>query len=214
MIFLTEQALLVRDTLLLQGLETPFLVQSGLKNRLNDQVREARIAENMLAILHLLNIDSQHDSIIDTPKRIARMYLKDFFYGLNYANFPKITMFKNTMNMDEVITVRNINVISMCEHHFIIFSGIATVAYIPNKHIIGLSKINRLVDFFSRRPQVQERLTKQIFLALQVLLDTKNVAISIDAVHFCVKARGVGDNSSTITFASGGILKKTGNNIY
>jgi len=144
----------------------------------------------------------------ETPHRIAKMFLNEIFSGLDYENFPKITVIENKMGVDEMVRVKGIDLTSTCEHHFIVIDGTARVAYIPNKKIIGLSKINRIVRFFSQRPQVQERLTQQILISLQTLLETDDVAVSIDATHFCVKSRGVQDsNSETTTTALGGIFK-------
>ena len=136
------------------------------------------------------------------------MYVDEIFSGPDYANFPKITVIENKMKVDEMVTVRDITLTSTCEHHFVTIDGKATVAYIPKDTVIGLSKINRIVQFFAQRPQVQERLTQQILTALQTLLGTNNVAVSIDAVHYCVKARGVRDaTSATTTTSLGGLFK-------
>ncbi|WP_312058246.1 GTP cyclohydrolase I FolE, partial [Pantoea septica] len=136
----------------------------------------------------------------------------EVFSGLDYANFPKITVIENKMKVDEMVTVRDITLTSTCEHHFVIIDGKATVAYIPKEKVIGLSKINRIVQFFAQRPQVQERLTQQVLVALQTLLGTNNVAVSIDAVHYCVKARGVKDaTSATTTTSLGGLFKSSQN---
>lgn len=136
------------------------------------------------------------------------MYVNEIFSGLDYATFPKITLIDNKMQVDEMVKVSNITLTSTCEHHFITIDGKATIAYIPRSKIIGLSKINRIVQFFSRRPQVQERLTQQILVALQTLLDSQDVAVSITATHYCVKARGVMDaTSETTTTSLGGIFK-------
>lgn len=203
MSILTKEALLVRNILLVQGLENPIV-----KLNLDNLVRKNRIADHIMSIMYLLNLDLKDDSLLDTPKRVAEMYVEDIFSGLDYSNFPKITILKNTMHMHEMITVRNINITSTCEHHFIVFNGKATVSYIPKNNVIGLSKINRIVHFFSKRPQLQERLTQQIFLALQTLLNTSDVAVFIDAMHYCVKARGIHDiTSTTATTALGGKFK-------
>lgn len=201
---LTKEALLVRNVLLIQGLENPVIALDSIDNK----IRKNRIAEHVTSIMYLLNLNLKNDSLLDTPKRIAKMYVEEIFSGLDYSNFPKITIFKNAMCMNEMITIRNINITSTCEHHFIIFNGTVTVSYIPKKNVIGLSKINRIVEFFSKRPQLQERLTQQIFLALQTLLNTHDVAVFIDAVHYCVKARGINDVTSTTTTTSlGGLFK-------
>ncbi|MGC9493435.1 GTP cyclohydrolase I FolE, partial [Vibrio genomosp. F10] len=135
-------------------------------------------------------------------------YVHEIFSGLDYQNFPKISVIENKMAVDEMVNVSNINLTSTCEHHFITIDGLAQVAYIPSTKIIGLSKINRIVRFFAQRPQVQERLTQQILVAIQTLTETEDVAVSINATHYCVKSRGVMDtNSETSTTALGGIFK-------
>lgn len=200
---LTQEALLVRDALLLKGLENPLI-----ELNMDYYTRIDRITKHMASIMNLLKLNLNHDSLINTPRRIAKMYMDEIFSGLDYLNFPKITIVKNTMQINEMITVRNINITSICEHHFIVFNGKVTVSYIPQKNVIGLSKINKIVTFFSRRPQLQERLTQQIFLALQTLLNTDNIAIFINAVHYCVKARNIHDITSTAnTTAFGGLFK-------
>ncbi|CAK8742045.1 GTP cyclohydrolase 1 [Sodalis praecaptivus] len=185
MVMLTKEASQVREALLARGLETPLRGEV-----LDNEVRKRLIAEHMTEIMTLLNLDLTDDSLAETPHRIAKMYVEEVFAGLDYANFPKITVIENKMKVDEMVTVRDITLTSTCEHHFVIIDGKATVSYIPKHCVIGLSKINRIVQFFAQRPQVQERLTQQILLALQTLLNTNNVAVSIDAVHYCVKARG------------------------
>ena len=175
---------------------------------MNQEQRYEKIKGLMSDVVSTLGMNLEDDSLLETPHRIAKMYVYEIFSGLDYENFPKITMIENKMDLEEMVKVRNISVLSSCEHHFVTIDGTAKVAYIPNEKIIGLSKINRLVRFFSQRPQVQERLTKQILIALQTLLDTDNVAVSINATHYCVKSRGVMDvNSETETTALGGIFK-------
>ena len=137
------------------------------------------------------------------------MYVDEIFGGLDYANFPKISLIENKMQVEEMVRVDDISVVSTCEHHFVTIDGESRVAYIPKDRIIGLSKINRIVRFFSQRPQVQERLTQQVLVALQTLLETDDVAVTIDAMHYCVKSRGVMDvNSRTQTTALGGQFKE------
>lgn len=207
MVSLTKEAVLVHEALLARGLETPLRGEM-----LDKDTRKQRIAEHMTAIMNLLNLDLEDDSLAETPNRIAKMYVEEIFSGLDYANFPKITVIQNKMKVDEMVTVRDITLTSTCEHHFVIIDGKATVSYIPKDCVIGLSKINRIVQFFAQRPQVQERLTQQILIALQTLLGTNNVAVSIDAVHYCVKARGVRDaTSSTSTTSLGGLFKTSQN---
>ena len=158
--------------------------------------------------MHTLGLDLSDDSLIETPKRVAKMYVNEIFWGLDFEAFPKCTTVDNKMKYDEMVVERNINVQSNCEHHFVVIDGLATVAYVPKQKVLGLSKINRVVEYFSKRPQIQERLTEQIFHALQFILETEDVAVMIDAQHFCVKSRGVEDaGSSTITSKLGGGFK-------
>ena len=200
---LSEAALMVQTALLERGLETP-MVPCGL----SAAERKEKIEAHMKAILTLMSLDLSDDSLMDTPKRIAKMYVDEIFSGLDYAHFPKITVIDNKMGFDEMVRVQDISLTSTCEHHLVTIDGTATVAYLPRKKIIGLSKINRIVRFFAQRPQVQERLTQQVLVALQTLLETKDVAVKMDAVHYCVKSRGVMDStSSTTTTALGGVFK-------
>ena len=155
------------------------------------------ITEKFRDILETLGLDLENDSLHDSPGRIARMYVNEIFKGLNPGNFPKITVIENDMQYDQMIVVRDVSIISTCEHHFVTIDGKATIAYIPNGKVIGLSKINRIADFFSRRPQVQERLTKQIGDCLALVLGTAHVAVHINAKHYCVVSRGVEDTTST-----------------
>jgi len=156
-----------------------------------------RITSLMAQVLEELGLDLSDDSLKDTPRRIAKMYVNEIFWGLDEKSFPKMTVISNKMEYEQMVQVRGIKVMSMCEHHFMPIHGVATVAYIPNKKVVGLSKINRLVDYFCRRPQVQERLTKQIADMLRQLLQTEHVAVHIEAKHYCVIARGVEDVQST-----------------
>jgi GTP cyclohydrolase I len=200
---LTESALVVRSALEAAGLETPML-DNGLSN---DQKKQC-LTELMTQVVQTLGLDLTDDSLAETPARIAKMYVDEVFSGLDYSTFPKISMIDNKMRAEEMVKVQNISFTSTCEHHFVTIDGTATVAYIPGKKIIGLSKLNRIVKFFAQRPQVQERLTQQIQLSLQALLGVKDVAVSINAVHYCVKSRGVMDtSSSTKTMALGGAFK-------
>jgi len=200
---LSREALLVRAALEAEGLETPLVA-----NALDGQQKREKIEGHMRAIMETLGLDLADDSLAETPHRIAKMYVNEIFSGLDYATFPKVTVIENKMKVDEMIMVRDISLTSTCEHHFVTIDGLAHVAYIPRGKVIGLSKINRIVQFFARRPQVQERLTQQILVALQTLLETDNVAISMTATHYCVKSRGVMDASSvTTTTALGGMFK-------
>ena len=201
---LSPEAILVRDTLIREGLETPMI-----DNGLSSVEKYSRIRSLMSEVVETLGLDLADDSLAETPHRIAKMYVNEIFSGLDYADFPKISLIDNKMGADEMVKIRNIDLTSTCEHHFVTIDGVAKVAYIPGSRIIGLSKINRIVQFFGRRPQVQERLTRQILVSLQALLDTRDVAVSIDATHYCVKSRGIKDtNSQTSTTALGGCFRK------
>ncbi|MFP3014474.1 MAG: GTP cyclohydrolase I FolE [Arsenophonus sp.] len=207
MLFLNQEACIVREALESLGLETPLSIENLSSNERKKQI-EVHISE----IMRLLNLDIRDNSLMETPKRVAEMYVDEIFSGLDYNNFPKITLIENKMNFDEMVTVRDITLTSVCEHHFVTINGKATVSYIPKDKVIGLSKINRIVHFFSQRPQIQERLTQQILIAHQNLLGTNNVAVSIDAIHYCVKARGIRDiSSSTMTTSLGGLFKSSQN---
>ncbi len=202
---LRPEAVAVREALRRRGLETPIA-----DSRLQAPEKRLRIQAHVSAILEILGLDLIDDSLLETPERIARMYVDEIFRGLDYGNFPKLTVVENTMRSNEMIRVSDISVSSTCEHHFVPIDGVATVAYIPKDKLIGLSKINRIVSFFSQRPQIQERLTEQVLLALQTLLRTQDVAVSIRATHFCVKARGImHTNSRTTTTALGGAFKES-----
>jgi GTP cyclohydrolase I len=200
---ISDAAQLVRDTLVARGLETP-MTNNGLDN----DEKYTRIKDAITTVVETLGLDLSDDSLSETPHRVAKMYVSEIFGGLDYANFPKMSVIENKMQVDEMVKVSDIYLTSTCEHHFVTIDGFAKVAYIPKNKIIGLSKINRLVRFFAQRPQVQERLTQQVLISLQTLLETENVAVSIDATHYCVKSRGVMDtHSHTSTTALGGIFK-------
>ena len=190
----------VHDHLVKAGVETPVI-----DNGLSRTEKIEKIEGHFDHIMDTLGLDLSDDSLTDTPKRVAKMYVNEIFWGLDYDAFPKCTTVNNKMHYDEMVVERNINVQSTCEHHFVVIDGLATVAYIPNERVLGLSKINRIVEYFSKRPQIQERLTEQIYYALQYILGTDNIAVLIDAQHYCVKSRGVEDvGSSTITSKLGG----------
>lgn len=191
----------IHHILVSEGVETP-MVEAKLSS---DTEKLEAIRDSFVNIMEILGLDLKDDSLNETPMRLAKMYLNEIFWGLDYNNFPKITTIENKMQYESMLIERHIKVSSTCEHHFIPMMGEAFIAYIPDKKVIGLSKINRIVEFFSRRPQVQERLTEQIFLTLCHLLETDNVAVLIKAEHTCVKLRGVEDvNSDTITSRLGG----------
>lgn len=193
----------VHEHLVKMGVETP------MKHVDLDRKDKISIIEtNFKQIMELLGLDLSDDSLVETPKRVAKMYVNEIFWGLDYDAFPKCTTVNNKMKYNEMVVERNVSVQSNCEHHFVIIDGLATVAYVPKDRVLGLSKINRIVEYFSKRPQIQERLTEQIFHTLQFILDTEDVAVMIDAQHYCVKSRGVEDTgSSTVTSRLGGGFK-------
>lgn len=168
-----------------------------LSNGISDEEKVEKIADKFKEIMEILGLDLTNDSLQGTPKRIAKMYVHEIFSGLSADYFPRITVIENEMEYDQMVVIQDIEVLSVCEHHFQTIDGLATVAYIPHGKVIGLSKINRIVQFFSRRPQVQERLTKQIADCLQFVLGTEHVAVHITAKHYCVIARGVQDSMSS-----------------
>ena len=187
----------VQEHLKSLGIETPIMDKS-VKLSQADKIKQ--IESLMTQVLYALDLDLLDDSLAETPKRIAKMFVNEIFSGLDYTNFPKATVVENKFNYDEMVMERNIIVNSTCEHHLLPIIGNACVAYIPKQKVLGLSKLNRIVDFFARRPQIQERLTAQIHATLCFLLDTDDVAVVIEAEHMCVKTRGVMDAcSDTIT---------------
>lgn len=193
----------VHDHLVKMGVETP-IVSNGLSRTDKIDLIEKKFTD----IMNALGLDLSDDSLIETPKRVAKMYVNEIFWGLDYEAFPKCTTVDNKMKYNEMVVERNVSVQSNCEHHFVVIDGLATVAYVPKNRVLGLSKINRIVEYFSKRPQIQERLTEQIFYTLQYILDTEDVAVMIDAQHYCVKSRGVEDTgSSTVTTRLGGGFK-------
>lgn len=196
--------LLVHEHLVKMGVETP-----SKPSLISDRKDRIAVIEPLFAeIMKALGLDLTDDSLIETPKRVAKMYVNEIFWGLDYEAFPKCTTVDNKMQYNEMVVERNVMVQSNCEHHFVVIDGLATVAYVPKQKVLGLSKINRIVEYFSKRPQIQERLTEQVFHALQFILETEDVAVLIDAQHYCVKSRGVEDTgSSTVTCRLGGGFK-------
>lgn len=195
----------VRQHLLKVGLETP-MVYDQVKTKSDKKIKN--IAKHFTAIMEELGLDLTDDSLTDTPNRVAKMYVREIFYGLDYDSFPKCTRIENKMGQNNSFVLeRNVNVQSNCEHHFVIIDGKATVAYIPRTTILGLSKLNRIVQFFSKRPQVQERLTEQIAETISFITGSPDVAVYIEGVHYCVKSRGIQDTtSSTMTLATRGVF--------
>lgn len=172
----------------------------SLETKLSDKEKIEKITTHFQAIMETLGMDLSNESLTKSPHRVAKMYVNEIFAGLKTENFPRISVIENKMQYDQMIVVKDVNIISFCEHHFVTIHGKANIAYIPRKRVIGLSKINRIAKYFSQRPQVQERLTKQIADCLSYVLDTPHVAVMIDAKHYCVISRGVEDvNSTTLT---------------
>ena len=176
---------------------------------ISDQEKIEKIQESVKDILHTLGMDLTDDSLKGTPKRVAKAYVNELFMGLNPKNMPKASTFDNNYNYGEMLVEKNIIVYSTCEHHLLPIVGRAHVAYISDGKVIGLSKMNRIVEYFSKRPQVQERLTMQVVQAMQEALGTQDVACVIDAKHLCVNSRGIKDiESSTVTAEYGGKFKE------
>jgi len=178
---------------------------------MDDDLKMNLIEDKFRDIMEIMGLDLTDDSLNGTPERVAKMYIKEIFSGLNPANKPKIALFENKYQYNEMLVEKDITFYSNCEHHFVPIIGKAHVAYISSGKVIGLSKINRIVDYYARRPQVQERLTVQIANELKTILETDDVAVIIDAEHLCVSSRGVQDvNSSTVTAQFDGKFKEEG----
>lgn len=179
------------------------------ENGLSNQQKREKITALFTEIMETLGLDLEDDSLKDTPHRVAKMYVDEVFYGLETSAFPKITIVENKFDYDHAVTEVNIVTSSHCEHHFVPIIGKTHIAYIPNKKVLGLSKLNRIVDYFAKRPQIQERLTLQIHQALTLILETDNVAVVTDAMHACVKTRGIKDiTSMTRTSKLSGVFKE------
>jgi len=184
-----------------------FPAAKGYSN-LTEEEKIKAISLHFKEIMEVLGLDLINESLKNTPHRVAKMYVQELFQGLAEESFPKISTFNNTYKYEEMLIAKDIEVFSYCEHHFMPFTGRAHVAYFPAKKVIGLSKINRLVKYFSRRPQIQERLTQEIAASLKEILQIEDVAVSIEARHFCVAARGIEDsNSMSVTIHLSGRFK-------
>jgi len=176
---------------------------------LSDEEKIAKITDHFHEIMNTLGLDLTDDSLKGTPHRVAKMYVQEIFSGLNPANKPASRLFENGYRYDEMLIEKNITLFSWCEHHFVPIIGKVHVAYISNGHVIGLSKINRLVQYYAKRPQVQERLTLQIAEGLKEALQSEDVAVIVDAVHLCVASRGIRDtNSGTVTVSYSGKFRQ------
>ena len=186
------------------GMETPAFFDLPV----TDDEKIAQIRGLFGEIMEVMGLDLSDDSLRDTPSRVAKMFVHEIFYGLDYQNFPKATAVENKMGYDQMVIERNIEIKSCCEHHFVTIHGVAHIGYIPKDRVLGLSKLNRIADFFARRPQIQERMTAQIAETLKFILGTDDVIVVVSAVHHCVKSRGVEDScSDTITSQVSGVFK-------
>jgi len=175
---------------------------------MSDGAKIEAIASKFRDIMEIMGLDLSDDSLSGTPHRVAKMYVQEIFAGLNPANHPDVKTFDNVYGYDHMLVERNITLNSTCEHHFLPIVGVAHVAYIPEGKVVGLSKLNRIVDHYAKRPQVQERLSRQVLKALQEILGTQNVAVVMDAKHLCVSSRGIQDEgSSTVTASYGGLFE-------
>jgi GTP cyclohydrolase I len=195
----------IGDEHIMTGIETPMVKDAFVKS---DTEKKEIIAFHFSKIMETMGLDLTDDSLKGTPERVAKMYIDEIFSGLNPANKPKIALFENKYKYSEMLVEKNISFYSNCEHHFVPIFGKTHVAYISNGKVIGLSKLNRIVQYFSKRPQVQERLTIQIADELKRVLGTEDVAVFIDAKHLCVSSRGIKDDtSSTVTVYYGGAFQ-------
>ena len=193
-----------KTALLKKITQTPFR-----ENGLSSDEKKAKIEGLFTEILNTLGLDLTDDSLKETPHRVAKMYVDEIFWGLETENFPKITVVENKFDYDHAVVEINIVTNSHCEHHFVPIIGKTHIAYVPNQKVIGLSKLNRIVDYFSKRPQIQERLTLQIHQALCQILETQDVAVVVDAMHSCVKTRGIKDvTAMTRTSKLSGVFKE------
>jgi len=194
----------IGDDHLYTGLETPLKADAF---KISDEEKKEKIAFLFSEIMDVMGLDLTDDSLKGTPERVAKMYIEEIFSGLNPNNKPKVALFDNKYQYNQMLVEKNITFYSNCEHHFVPIIGKAHVAYVSSGKVIGLSKLNRIVQYFAKRPQVQERLTNQIANELKTILDTENVAVIIDAKHLCVSSRGIKDDtSSTVTSYYGGIF--------
>jgi len=191
-----EHIEIVGDNHISSNVETPLREDAFLKS---DDAKIESIQHYFSKIMEELGLDLTDDSLSGTPYRFAKMYVKELFYGLNPKNKPKLSVFENKYEYKKMLIEQNITIDSSCEHHFLPITGHAHIAYIPKDKVIGLSKINRLVDYYSHRPQVQERLSLQILKDLQGILNTKDVVVMITAKHLCVSSRGIKDKDSFTT---------------
>ncbi|MDP5093545.1 MAG: GTP cyclohydrolase I FolE [Polaribacter sp.] len=192
----------IGDDHLYTGIETPMKPNAFA---ISDEEKKKKITSLFAEIMDVMGLDLTDDSLRGTPNRVAKMYIDEIFSGLNPANKPKVALFDNKYQYNQMLVEKNITFYSNCEHHFVPIIGKAHVAYISSGKVIGLSKLNRIVQYFAKRPQVQERLTNQIAEELKAVLQTEDVAVIIDAKHLCVSSRGIKDETSaTVTSYFGG----------
>ena len=194
----------IGDDHLYTGIETPMKPNAFA---ISDEEKKKKITSLFTEIMDVMGLDLTDDSLKGTPNRVAKMYIDEIFSGLNPANKPKIALFDNKYQYNQMLVEKNITFYSNCEHHFVPIIGKAHVAYISSGKVIGLSKLNRIVQYYAKRPQVQERLTNQIAEELKTALQTENIAVIIDAKHLCVSSRGIKDDTSaTVTSYFGGVF--------
>ena len=194
----------IGDDHLYTGLDTPMKPNAFFAS---DEEKKESIAKLFAQIMDVMGLDLNDDSLKGTPERVAKMYIDEIFSGLDPKNKPKVALFDNKYQYNQMLVEKDITFYSNCEHHFVPIIGKAHVAYISSGKVIGLSKLNRIVQYFAKRPQVQERLTNQIAIELQSALNTPDVAVIIDAKHLCVSSRGIKDNTSaTVTSFYGGAI--------
>jgi GTP cyclohydrolase IA len=200
---------IIGDNHQMTSAETPLKSDAFIRT---EEQKMATIEKHFYAIMDEIGLDMTDDSLKGTPHRVAKMFIQEIFSGLNPANKPKISVFDNSYHYDKMLVEANISFNSTCEHHFLPIIGKAHIGYVSSGKVIGLSKLNRIVDYYSRRPQVQERLIMQIFNELKSVLDTDNVIVVMEATHLCVSSRGIKDESSyTSTIQYGGIFNEKEN---
>lgn len=205
---LTEKEIfeIIGDDHQMTSIETPLRPDAFEKS---DEEKMIVIEQHFKAIMEALGLDITDDSLMGTPHRVAKMYVQEIFSGLHPDNRPKISVFDNSYNYDKMLVEANIHFNSTCEHHFLPIVGKAHIGYVSGGKVIGLSKLNRIVDYFARRPQVQERMTVQIYNELCDVLNTKDVIVVVEATHLCVSSRGIKDTSSyTTTLQYGGVFEE------
>lgn len=197
----------IGDDHIYTGLKTPMRANAF---EVSDEEKKEKIADLFEQIMDVMGLDLDDDSLKGTPNRVAKMYIEEIFSGLNPKNKPKVALFENKYQYNQMLVEKNITFYSNCEHHFVPIIGKAHIAYVSSGKVIGLSKLNRIVQYYAKRPQVQERLTNQIAEELKHILNTQDIAVIIDAKHLCVSSRGIKDDtSSTVTSYYGGVFNES-----